>query len=489
MSISKHATYNVLGAVLPLGVTLITVPLYLDVVGIERYGVLTICWVVLGYLGFLDLGLGAAVSQKIAAAGEGDQESAQAVFWTAAWLSLAAGLLGTILLYAGAAVYFATGELTSAFRSEIRDAIPMLAAMLPVVMISSVAGGALHGRQRFLAINLISTASSTLMAVLPLMIAYLWSPTLQGLIAGALAARGLGLVLQFWNCRGAVPLSGPAVPRKELISSLLKFGGWVTISTAVAPLLLTIDRVAIGALLGAAAVAAYSIPFSLIARMSIIPGSLSSALFPRFAAGTDQESKRLTHVAISVIAVTMTPVCVLVIAAVEPFFTLWLGAELAGVSSPVAYLLIVGVWTNSFAFVPHSLLQGSGRPDVVSKIHVAEILPYWGILAACLFAFGLPGAALAWAARTTADSGLLFWRSGIGLPVLRTLMTPLWLVLAAALSAAFLPGPLRYAALATILLGSVLWSLLAMPDPLRDLLRRATSPVARWRKPVPGPTE
>ena len=196
---------------------MLTVPLYLDVVGIDRYGVLTICRVVLGYLGFLDLGLGPAVPQKIAAVGESNTEAAEAVFWTAMWLSLAAGLIGAILLFAGAAVYFASGEFVGG-----RAAPP------PQPCSSSQRGAALPkaGSSR-------GFRSETL--------------------------------------------------KKELVSSLLKFGGWVTISTAVAPLLVSVDRLAIGAYLGAAAVASYSIPFSFIARMSIIPGSLSSALFPRLA--------------------------------------------------------------------------------------------------------------------------------------------------------------------------------------------------------------
>lgn len=488
MSISKHTTYNLAGAVLPLAVTLVTVPLYLELVGIERYGLLTICWVLLGYLGFLDLGLGPAVSQRIAAARDEDRGTAEAVFWTAVWLSLAAGVFSAVLVAAGAALYFALGGLDSTFNGEIRESIPLLAAMLPVVMLSSVAAGALQGRQRFLALNLISTTSATLMSVLPLLVAYLWSPTLSGLLAGALAARGVGLVLQYWNCVKAVPLSKLQKPKKELIGSLLKFGGWMTVTTAATPLLLTVDRLAIGALLGAAAVAAYSIPFSLIARMSIIPSGLSSALFPRFAAGTDEERRHLMGLALSAIAVTMTPFCTLIIAIVGPFFAFWVGAELAAVSSPIACLLIAGIWANSIALVPYTMLQGSGRPDVVAKIHLMEILPYWLLLGGSLLLFGLPGAAMAWTARATVDCGLLFWRAGASPASLRILIAPALLLLAAMLSALALKGVPRDLILGLLLLGSGVWSFRNMPDPLWTYLQ-ALARYLPWkrRQTRPGP--
>lgn len=471
MSISKHTTYNVAGAVIPLAVTLVTVPLYLEVVGVERYGLLTICWVVLGYLGFLDLGLGPAVSQRIASAREEDRGAAEAVFWTAVWLSLAAGLFTAILFFGGAALYFALGGVNSSFNGEIRAAIPLLGMVLPVAMVSSVAAGALHGLQRFLALNLISTTSATLMSILPLLVAYLWSPTLSGLLAGALAARGVGLILQYWNCVKAVPLSKPEMPKKELIGSLLKFGGWITVTTAVTPLLLTVDRLAIGALLGAAAVAAYSIPFSLIARMSIVPWGLSSALFPRFAAGTEEERRHLMGLALSAIAVAMTPFCILVIAAVGPFFTFWIGPELAAVSSPVAYLLIAGIWANSIALVPYTMLQGSGRPDIVAKIHLMEILPYWLLLGAFLLLFGLPGAALAWAVRAAVDCGLLFWRSGESPASLRVLIVPALLLLAVTICALTLKGVSRDLISCLLLLASGVWSFRTMPEALWAYLK------------------
>ncbi len=65
MSISRHATYNVMGSAVPLAVTVAASPLYLALVGTERFGILALCWAVLGYAGFLEalrarLGAGAA---------------------------------------------------------------------------------------------------------------------------------------------------------------------------------------------------------------------------------------------------------------------------------------------------------------------------------------------------------------------------------------------------------------------------------------------
>ena len=131
-------------------------------------------------------------------------------------------------------------------------------------------------------------------------------------------------------------------------------------------------------------------------------------------------------------------------ALVEPFFTLWVGQRLATVSAPVACFLVIGAWANGIAYIPLAKLQGSGQPDVVAKIHLSELLPYWLTLAGSLYFFGLAGAAIAWSLRCIADCMLLYWQSRIGFASLSAFLIP-FLLLLASLAALALGSPERWA--------------------------------------------
>src|ERR1700722_565882 len=105
VSLSRHAGYNLVGSLIPIILSLITVPIYLKLVGAERFGVLSIAWLLLGYFGLFDLGLGRATAFRIAALRDAHPDARANTFLAALAVNCGLGLIGGLVLW-GAADYF-----------------------------------------------------------------------------------------------------------------------------------------------------------------------------------------------------------------------------------------------------------------------------------------------------------------------------------------------------------------------------------------------
>ena len=411
----KHASLvNLAGAVAPLLVTLLTLPFFLPLIGEFRYGALMLLWAVLGYMGVLDLGLGRAVSQRIALldAAEniaGNHEHAiRNVLWGGIVLSLLMGLLGGAgLAWLAPWLSHTVFSTPPDLRLELEAALTWMVLALPLATVSSVLMGALQGRHAFVALNIAQVIGGVLALIFPLLLALNGVLDLGSLFVAMLVARSIQLLLLWRACRRVVSRALPCLGVAE-IPSLLRFGGWVSVSSVLNPILDLTDRFMIGHRLDLAAVTAYTVPYSLATRLSLVPGSLSSVLFPRFSSVSGFEAQVLMLRARLVLTTIMTPLIVLGILFVPAFLALWLGTELGARMAPVAVILLLGIWMNALAFLPYSYLQAQGRPDLPAKLHLLEVVPYLFFLWWAIGAWGIQGAALAWTLRVSLDSVLLF---------------------------------------------------------------------------------
>ena len=413
MSVSRHAGYNLVGSVIPIALSLVTVPLYLHLVGQDRYGVLAIAWLLLGYFGLFDLGLTRATSFRIAALRDASPEARANTFWSALAVNAMMGAIGGVVLWLAASYFFAhVFKVDESLRPEILAGVPLLAAAVPVATMTGVLTGAMQGREKFLETNVVSVTSTTLFQLFPLAVAWIHGPNLVVLLAAAIAARVVAIAVLAYQCwREVGRARAPRIDRAE-VSVLLKYGGWVTLTSLFGPMLVIVDRFAIGALLGAAAVAVYSVPFQLAQRIAILPSALTNALFPRMSAADADRRHEMGGLATLALAALISPLVLGAVFVLEPFLHVWVGAEMATKAAPVGRILVIGFWANAFALVPFMTLQSSGRPDLVTKMLLVQIPPYLAALYLGMKYLGLPGCAIVFSARCVVDYLLLTWAAG-----------------------------------------------------------------------------
>jgi O-antigen/teichoic acid export membrane protein len=212
---------------------------------------------------------------------------------------------------------------------------------------------------------------------------------------------------------------------KALLVPLLKFGGWMTVTNIVGPLMIYMDRFLIGGLISVTAVAYYTTPYEVVTKLWLIPGSLVSVLFPAFSTSFVQEplrAKQMFNRGVKYIFLILFPITLIIVTFANEGLTLWIGKDFAQNSTLVLQWLAVGVLINSLAQVPFALIQGVGRPDITAKFHFIELPFYLLILWKFTTAFGIIGAAYAWVLRTMIDTILLFYTASRLIPNNQSLM-------------------------------------------------------------------
>jgi O-antigen/teichoic acid export membrane protein len=404
LSVGRFTSYNILGSVVPLVLTFVTVPLYIHLVGIERVGILSLAWLLLGYFGLFDLGLGKATAFRIAAQRDASAQDRAATLWGALIVNVGMGLIGGLLLWLASYVYFSFYfKVDEALRPEILDAVPLLALSVPVATLTGVLTGALQGREKFLETNVISAVGTILFQLLPLAVAYIWGPTLSGLLIAALFSRALALMALWRICAQEFTAGHSAKTERTTIVALLRYGGWVSFNGLIGPILVIVDRFAIGNVLGAGPLGLYHVPFQIAKQLAIIPGSLTSALFPKLTMATAEEARLMSRKALLTLAATITLPVMIGIFVMEPFLNLWVGREIGEQSAPVGRILLIGFWCNAMALVPFTQLQAAGRPRTVTMILLLQIPLYLGALYVAMIGYGIVGCAVALAARFGVD--------------------------------------------------------------------------------------
>jgi len=463
LSLTRHTAYNLAGQLLPIALSLLTIPIYLDLIGEARFGVMALLWLFVGYMGMFDFGVGQATARQLSHIESAAPNKQARVLWTALVISLALGLVGALVAWFAGAWFFAhRAAIEGGLRAELLAALPWAAIAVPAVALTSVLNGSLQARSAFAEINLIGALTNALVLLAPLAIAATGRIELPALVAVVACSRVLVLSLLFWRVKRKWLSAAPMTIDRHAALGLLRFGGWATVSAVVGPLLVVLDRFLIGSHLGAKAVSYYVIPFQLAERTTTLASALGYALFPRLAACTlESERKQLATDCLRVLALWTSPLVAFALMLSGPFLAWWISPDLAAQSTPVAQVLFLAFWLSSLAMVPYIKLLATGRPDLVAKSHLLQLLPYVVLLSYALQTWGLVGAALAFASRVVVDFLLLAHWAGFLGAAFRLLAIPLGLLLCAlgVTSSEGLPSVWRWAVSFALALALLAWSL------------------------------
>ncbi len=412
--LARNTVLNFIGMAVPLVVAVFSMPFVVKGLGPTRFGILSLSWVVLGYFGLFDLGIGQAATKFVAVAlGRNEIERIPRLVWTALGLQVILGFIGGLLCIAS--IPFLVERVLNVpteLIKETKNVFYMIALSLPIIFGTGSLRGTLSAAQRFDLVNAVKIPSSCLIYFIPAL-ALPFGLQLPVIVFLLVLIRFITSLAYLLLCIKVFPvLMHNFSFDRHMSKPLLNYGGWLTVSSVVNPVLVSLDRFLIGSLLTMAAVAYYTAPSEVVARLYILPGSLVMALFPASSAlwgmRAIKELEKLCARSIKYLLLSVGSIAVVLILFASDILGLWLGQDFAQKSTLVFQILVIGILVSSIAQVPYSFIQGMGRPDITAKFHLVETPIYVATAWFLIKSLGITGAALAWTLRVTFDALLLF---------------------------------------------------------------------------------
>ncbi|MBR9991061.1 MAG: flippase [Gemmatimonadetes bacterium] len=410
--LARNSALNAAGQLAPLLLAIPILPYVLDTLGTERFAVVTLAWTVIGYFGFLDLGLGRAATKFVAGMlGEGRGDEIGRVVWSSLALQSLLGLAGAAMI-AAMAPFIAADVLRiadSALLDEARRTLIVVAFGLPLVLLSGTFSGVLEAHQRFELMNFVRVPANIATLVIPAAGAAL-GVSLPGIVTGIVIARACAL-LSFAAL--AMKVTGglrPVPPSGPLLRQLLGFGGWLTVSLLAAPVLMYAERFLIGGLRSLTELAYYAVPFEIVARTAVIPSAVALTLFPAFssARGSAETVAALFRRPLRLLFLLQWPLLVVFWLFPGEILTTWFNEEVAVAGAHTLRLLAIAFFFNGFAHLALAGVHGLGRPDLKAKLDLIQVPLYLATAALLTVRFGITGAASAKLLFTVLDTIILF---------------------------------------------------------------------------------
>ncbi len=410
--IIENILWNFTGQGWLLILAFFTMPYIIHHLTVELYGIYVLVSIVVDYFAFLQLGMGAAsvkyISQYLA---QDRQEDIRLTFWSGIIAHVVMGFIGTLTIFIFADIlidkFFTMSPQfkdTALFALRV-GSIGFLVSM-SIGMVSSV----IRATNRFDLINRIGIIIGTLQVGSTVILLY-FSYSLKEIVTANVVIQSGSLCLQWILVRKLLPCLSNFSSNISTIFHLLKFGGFVTLSSIVGPILTNIEKILLTSLRSVSALTYYSVPFSLVGRLAVIPSSFSSVLFPAYSYYQESEKKEVNRQlhfrsTLYIFLIFFFPVLFFLFYG-RSFLTLWVGDDFAEYSTNILIILSLAGLVNAAAYPSITALQGIGKPQLPAFFHLVETIIYIPTVYLLIKEYGGLGAAAAWFLRVLLDTVLL----------------------------------------------------------------------------------
>lgn len=192
---------------------------------------------------------------------------------------------------------------------------------------------------------------------------------------------GTGLLLPAWDTRR--------------IKGMLSFSLWTWAQMIGGTLFGTVDRFLVGGMLGASALASYSICLQLAQQVHAVPAAAAQILLPRISRMSDRRQiTSITRRAFVIVALLTGAIALPLVVFGHEILRLWVGSVIADRSAGILRVVVIAYVCLAISSVAYFVLLAMGRARSVAQISLAGGLISLAAAWLLIRNFDLTGAAL-----------------------------------------------------------------------------------------------
>jgi O-antigen/teichoic acid export membrane protein len=363
------------------------VPVYINHLGIEAYGLIGTFAILMSAMSLLDLGMKPALAREMAryTGGAHNEQSIWNLLRSVEILSC------VIVIIVSFATWLTSNWLaTSWVKAQtlptpvVAQAFAIMGLVAAMQFFESIYSSSLAGLQRQVIQSVIICCIATVRGLGAVGVLVWVSPTIQAFFIWQAICSCLSLLV----CATVVYQSLPAPPSPARFSKVALLGVWrfatgILVITVLALLLTQVDKVLLSRILPLDSFGEYVLASSVAGSLAILVGPITAAYYPRFnqliVRGDTETLHCAYHQSAQLVTVIVGPMTAVLFFFSEEILLLWTSNPgLSHRVAPIMAVLALGTFLNCLMWVPYQMQLASGWTTlaiITNSLAVAIFVP------------------------------------------------------------------------------------------------------------------
>lgn len=404
MSLKKNVLANFVGSFWCALMGLVFVPFYIQLMGVEAYGIVGVFGTLTTVLTILDLGLSQSMNREMARmANTGASQikicsTVKTLEWVYWVIAILVGLI-VFLLSSPIAYYWLKPETLA--QEELNHVLKIIALVIALRWPVSLYTGGLNGLQKQVQVNLLTSLITTLQGVGAIVALLIVKPSLEVFFAWQVLISFLQVVLFRIALWRNLPYSKKSGFKKSILFELWRFAVGMSAISLLSIVLTQLDKILLSKFLNLSDFGYYSFATTVAAVLFRLVGPVFTAYYPRLVefANIENPQKLINayHQGCQLIAILVFPVGLVLAFFSKEILLIWTqNPNTAEKTSILISVLCIGNILNGIMHMPYALQLAYGWTRLALLQNLISVIVLTPAIYFAAKNFGAEGAACVW---------------------------------------------------------------------------------------------